>query len=101
MDLARQHLDSDIERAERTRTMLNHLADAVRHGPDQQRGGETYQGDAIDAMLHGAELARDRKANLEHCAVVYDAKVNTPVPPVGAAPELRDARAIAEDACGD
>jgi len=60
--------------------MLKHLADAIKHGPTQQRGGETYQDEAIDALLHGSELARDRKANLEHCAVVYDAKVNTPVP---------------------
>lgn len=98
MDQARQHLNADIQRAERTRSMLKHLADAVLHGPDQQRGGETYQDDAIDALEHGALLAKRERENLEHVAVLYDAKVNTPVPdPI----VEQDARAVAEDACGD
>ena len=74
-DLAREHLDADIDRAQITHSMLKHLADAIEHGPSQ-KGGETYQEDAIDALLHGAELARDRKINLLHVAQVYDAKVN-------------------------
>jgi hypothetical protein len=73
-DLAREQLDLDIERARTTGEMLKHLADAIEHGP-KQRGGESYQGDAIEALMHGAELARDRKINLLHVAHVYDAKV--------------------------
>lgn len=98
MDLARQHLDADIQRADRTRSMLEHLADAVRNGPDQQRGGETYQDEAIDALKHGAALARRERANLRHVAALYDEKVNAPLadPVVGS-----DAREVAEDACGE
>lgn len=78
MDVARQHLDVEIQRTESTRTMLKHLADAIEHGPSQSRG-ETYQADAIEALLHGSELARDRVQNLKHCGRIYDAKVEAPV----------------------
>lgn len=78
MDVARQHLDVEIQRTEATRSMLKHLADAIEHGPSQTRG-ETYQSDAIEALTHGAELARDRVVNLKHCGRIYDAKVATPV----------------------
>jgi hypothetical protein len=30
----------------------------------------------MDALMHGAELARDRKINLLHVAHIYDARVN-------------------------
>lgn len=73
-DVAREHLDADIDRAESTRTMLLHMADAIENGR-QQRRGETYQDDAVEALRHGAELARDRKINLLHVAQVYDEKV--------------------------
>lgn len=73
-DVAREHLDADIERAEHTRTMLLHMADAILNGRPQRRG-ETYQDDAVDALRHGVELARDRKINLLHVAQVYDRKV--------------------------
>lgn len=97
MDPARTNLDADIARADRTASMLKHLADAVKHGPDQQRGGETYQDEAIDALLHGSTLARRERINLIHVAALYDAKVNEPVPE----PAKQDARAVAEDACGE
>lgn len=58
--------------------MLAHLADAIEHGPSQTRG-ETYQSDAIEALLHGSELARDRVFNLKHCARIYDTKVAEPL----------------------
>ena len=74
-DNARDQLDEDIQRADNTRSMLLHMADAIEHGRPQKRG-ETYQTDAIDALTHGAELARDRKVNLMHVAHVYDARVN-------------------------
>ena len=73
MDAARKHLDVEIKRAEGTRSMLEHLADVVDNGP-RMRPGETYQYDARDALLHGAELASKEKANLEHVAVIYDSK---------------------------
>jgi hypothetical protein len=80
MDPARQHLDEEIARTESTRSMLTHLADAIENGP---RGRETYQGDAIEALLHGAEIAERSIENLEHVAEIYDAKVAVPVPPPG------------------
>lgn len=58
--------------------MLRHLADAIEHGPSQQKG-ETYQTDAIEALEHGAELAGQKVANLKHCARVYDRLVAQPV----------------------
>lgn len=58
--------------------MLTHLADAIENGP---RGRETYQGDAIEALLHGAEIAADRVECLEHVAEIYDEKVAEHVPP--------------------
>lgn len=82
MDVARQHLDADIERADNTAKMLAHLADAIEHGPDQQRAGESYQDEAIDALKHGATLARKERVNLIHVAMIYDEKVSRPVPPV-------------------
>ncbi len=74
-DNARQQLDHDIDRADSTRKMLDHLADAIASGPKQQRG-ETYQADAIEALRDGAAYARDRKINLLHVAHVYDGKVD-------------------------
>lgn len=58
--------------------MLSHLADAIEHGPSQTRG-ETYQSDAVEALLHGSDLARDRIQNLKHCGRIYDAKVDEPL----------------------
>lgn len=92
MDVARQHLDADIERADRTAKMLAHLADAIEHGPDRQRGGETYQEEAIDALKHGSTLARKERCNLIHVALIYDEKVSTPVPPVPDRNATEDAR---------
>lgn len=60
--------------------MLTHLADAIENGP---RGRETYQGDAIEALLHGAQIAERSIENLEHVAEIYDAKVAAVVPPPG------------------
>lgn len=57
--------------------MLSHLADAIENGP---RGRETYQGDAIEALLHGAEIAADRVECLEHVAEIWDDKVAQPLP---------------------
>ena len=70
-DIAREHLDVEIERLERTRSMLRHLAGAIESGP-REKGGETYKRDAMDALLHGADLARDRKVNMLHVAHIYD-----------------------------
>lgn len=58
--------------------MLAHLADAIEHGPSQQKG-ETYQTDAIEALEHGAELAGQKVANLMHCARIYDKLVDEPL----------------------
>jgi hypothetical protein len=82
MDAARQHLDADISRAERTASMLEHLADVVENGP-RQAPGATYKEEATDALLHGAELARESRVNLMHCAQIYDEKILRPLPPVG------------------
>lgn len=59
--------------------MLQHLADVVENGP-RQSPGATYQEEAIDALMHGAELARDRRVNLMHVGHLYDEKVAAPVP---------------------
>lgn len=80
MDAARKQLDADIDRADRTNSMLAHLAAVVDHAPvNPQTGSAGYSADALDALLHGAELARDRKANLKHVARIYDAKVEEAV----------------------
>lgn len=73
-DVARDDLDRQIFEADTAGKMLTHLADAIDAGP-AQRGGETYQRDAIQALEYGAQLARDRKVNLLHVAYIYDAKV--------------------------
>lgn len=82
MDAARKQLDVEIARTESTRSMLTHLADAIENGP---RGRETYQGDAIEALLHGAELAADRVECLGHVADTYDRMVDEPLPEPGVA----------------
>lgn len=58
--------------------MLAHLADAIENGPKQTRG-ETYQTEAVDALEHGAELARQKVANLKHCAAIYDRLCSQPI----------------------
>jgi hypothetical protein len=95
MDAARQHLEADIARADTTAKMLDHLADVVHHGPSKSQGA-TYQEDAGDALMHGAELARESSVNLRHVARIYDELVARPVPD----PRASDAREVAEDACG-
>lgn len=55
--------------------MLLHLADAIESGP-REKGGETYKRDAMEALMHGADLARDRKVNLLHVAHIYDEMKN-------------------------
>lgn len=72
-DTAREHLTAEIDRADATCKMLRHLAKVVEDQP--QRSGETYRGDAMGALLHGAELAKESKRNLLHVAEVYDRKV--------------------------
>lgn len=74
MEERRQQLDAEIQRTQTTAQLLTHLADAVEHGPRSGRS-ETYQEDAVDALLHGAEVVRDRYVNLLHVAHIYDTKV--------------------------
>lgn len=73
MDAARQQLQADIERVERTRSMLVHLADVVDEAPQRSRGNYAFE--ARDALLHASEIAADRKQNLKHVARIYDAKI--------------------------
>ena len=80
MDVARTQRDKDIERAERTRSMLEHLAHVVEDAPVTPRPGQAaYSADALDALLHGAELASKEKRNLKHVGRLYDAKVEEAV----------------------
>lgn len=74
MDAARQQLDAEIQRTQTTAKLLTHLADAVEHGPRAGRS-ETYQEDAVDALVHGAEIVRDRYVNLLHVAHICDASL--------------------------
>lgn len=78
MDVAREQLDVDIANAERYRSMLEHLADAIKHLPTGQRRGETYQAEAMEALRYGAALAEDRRKNLEHVRAIYDFKAIDP-----------------------
>lgn len=60
--------------------MLEHLASVVDHAPVKPGAGSAgYSADALDALLHGAELAARDRQNLKHVARIYDAKVSEAV----------------------
>lgn len=79
MDPCRQQLDIEIDRVAATATMLDHLARVVEEGPGTNRR-TAYQSDAVEALLHGAEIARNYRESLRHCAEIYDDKIAAPLP---------------------
>lgn len=70
-DAAREAEAQEILRAERTSSMLSHLAQAVEDGPGSKES-VTYPRDAIEALLHGSQLAAEAALNSRHCVAIYD-----------------------------